>query len=1103
MKNGQKIFTGMILCGIIILLLCLTGTLPAQVTVTEDSLTLPTYIADPPNPMPRFYEGRSHQGVQRHIYPYPYNDNLTRNKQDKKYNMITLENDYIKIGIMPGMGGRIFEGIDKTNGYNFFYRQHVIKPTLIGMLGYWISGSLAWGYPHHHGATTVEPVDYVIEKNNDGSVTVWLSVTEYLHRLRALIGYTIFPNSSLIKMTIRPSNPTPFVDSFLFWANPSVHADTNYQVIFPPSVEYITGHHKTEMNTWPIADRRYMNYDFQGLDLSLWKNTGVPSSFFSWDPQEDFFGGYDHAKQAGTAWIGNHYTCPGMKYWADGNNPAGEMINNGLTDNDGRYIELMAGAFTDNQPDYSWLQPDESKDVTMTWYPIRLLGGLKAANTDAALNMKIKANGETTININTTRLFKNAQVVLTLDGKEKMRQKVDTSPAQPYSHTIKLDKNINEKDVKIALYDSEGNIILSYQPQDPLGKPMPEPLKTPPQPKDVKTNEELYLIGLRICQFHNAFSDPYAYFNEALQRDPGDYRVNTQMGILYSKRKLWQDAEKYLQTAVDRITMMYTRPKDSDALYYLGLVQRRLGKTKAAYDNLYDATWNAGWHTPAYHQLAEMDCEKGDYVTALDHTNRALSTNINNQMLLSLKTVLLRKLGMTEEVTSLAAKILDDDPLSYQALNELYLIAKQKKDDKKANSYLQELQRMMQGKVQSYLEFATFYANCGFYQEAVDILLRADNMGINYPMLHYSLGYYYTKLGNTDKARQYFIKAQKDPSLYCFPSRDEEVSALEEAIKCFPDDAMAYYYLGNLYFEPQPEKAITLWEKSHSLNNSFYIVQRNLGWAALHNQHDLPKALEYYEKAFANCQDDSRLMYEFDLVCQSSGVTPQERYDKIFRNNRHNSQQRSETYIQELALLNNLGRYDEVIDILATANLVESEGATQLRDIYLNAYTLKSLAEFKAGQTHNAIKLLIKALDYPLGRAQQRKAQMYYLLGLYHTKGGDDKAATIDFTKATEVNAERSEYFYYKGLAYLKLAQKDKAEEQFNALSELANRSGEGDFFRSFEAGSRGNIYQANRLYQKGLALLAVQKVKEAKEEFAQALKLDPSNIWAQYYLNE
>ncbi len=76
-----------------------------RVTVIEDSLMVPTYVVNPPNAMPRFYEGQAHQGVQRRYYPYPMNDNLTREKEDRNYKIIYLENEFIKIGVMPGLGG--------------------------------------------------------------------------------------------------------------------------------------------------------------------------------------------------------------------------------------------------------------------------------------------------------------------------------------------------------------------------------------------------------------------------------------------------------------------------------------------------------------------------------------------------------------------------------------------------------------------------------------------------------------------------------------------------------------------------------------------------------------------------------------------------------------------------------------------------------------------------------------------------------------------------------------------------------------------------------------------------------------------------------------
>ena len=264
--------------------------------------------------------------------------------------------------------------------------------------------------------------------------------------MRVLIGYTVYPNSSLIDMSIHPMNGTDISNSFLFWANPAVNADTTYQVIFPPSVQYVTYHSKVYMTTWPIADGWYNRYDFTGEDISMWKNTHVPSSYFSWEPKEDYFGGYNHGKEAGTAWLGNHYICPGMKYWADGNNPAGRQINDRLTDNDGQYIEQMAGMYTDNQPDYSWIQPYESKYAVMTWYPIRNLGDLKYANRNGALNLEVDKDHIAKLRINTTSPHERAKVILKSKGETLLEKNINISPEKPYKIDLPLSTGVQEDD---------------------------------------------------------------------------------------------------------------------------------------------------------------------------------------------------------------------------------------------------------------------------------------------------------------------------------------------------------------------------------------------------------------------------------------------------------------------------------------------------------------------------------------------------------------------------------------------------------------------------------------------------------------------------------
>jgi Tfp pilus assembly protein PilF len=1060
--------------------------------------------------MPRFYEGRSHQGVQRWIYPYPYDDNMTTVRTDQDYHVIHVENEFIDLGIMPQLGGRIYYAVDKTNNYKWFYHNDVVKPSLIGMVGNWISGSLAWGYPHHHGPNTVEPMDYKIDENADGSKTVWISTTDRRHRMSILVGYTIYPNSSLVEMTIHPLNKTAISNSFLFWANPAVHCDSAYQVIFPPSVQYVTYHGKRDMTTWPIADSRFNGYDFTGMDLSWWKNTRIPSSFFSWDPKEDYFGGYDHKKQAGTVWIGNHYVSPGMKYWADGNNASGLRTNNGLTDNSGRYIEMMAGFYTDNQPDYSWLQPYETKLGTMIWFPVRELEGLKYANRNGALNLVITGDRMIKLRINTTSPHKGASIVLkSIKGETLLQKSINISPSEPYKADLSSPAGLTEDDLDVSLIDATGKTLLSYKPAEhhPPQYPKPEPLKAFPPPEEMKSVEELYLAGLRLNQFYNASVDPMPYYKEALKRDPGDYRVNTQLGILNIKDYKWPEAEKKLRTAVNRITSNYTRPKDGEGLYYLGVALRAQGKNDEAYDYFYQASWTSAWHSASYYQLAEIDCIRRDFATALDHLNRSISTNTDNPRALDLKAIVLKKMNDLNAAREQVAMILKTYRIDHQALNESYLIDSLAGNSVQASADLKELTTIMRDNVQSYLELATYYSSCGFYREAADLLSRLENKGATFPMIYYYLGYFQAKQGDQNKALSYYQTANKMPTTYCFPFRAEEIEILEHAMKLNPSDARAPYYLGNLLYDHQPEKAITAWEKSSQLDNSFYIVHRNLGLAYRDVRKDYIKALASMDKAAACNSDDPRLLFEVDALNELNKVSAQKKYE-FLKERSAIVKKRNESLLRLATRSVEFGKYDEAINILTTNMIKESEGAREMQNAYLNAYTLRGLESIKKGKYGKALKDIETAQAYPVGLVGRgRTAQFNYLLGLINKRTGKAAYADALFRKTLDITIEREgadqEYLYYHGLALKELGRVDESKQLFQyMLDDALNRKSDNTFFSQFGGGQSAETRIAMNHYLAGLAYEGLGDKAKAKAEFTETLKINPGHIWSKVHLD-
>ena len=376
-----------------------------QVTVRETSTSIPTYLVGNPELTPYFFTGRTYQGAAGHVYPYPIYDNLTDDRVDRDYKYITLENEYTEIGVLPEIGGRIFSAVDKKNGYNFFYRQHVIRPALIGMIGSWISGGVEWNVPHHHRASSTLNAGYQVTENTDGSKTIWIGETELRQRLKWDIALSMYPGKSYIEAKFIMQNRTPVMQTFLYWANVSVHANKDYQVQFPPHTEFGTSHSKTQYTDWPVT--RVGGED--NLDTSWWKNWKGSNSTFAVNYTDDFLSGYDYGADAGTIHYANHHLVPGKKFFLWGTE---SVWNDMLTEDDGAYLELMVGTLSDNQPDYSWIGPNEVRVSTQYWYPIKGIGGAKEATLEGAVNLERTSPDEMLVGFNVTSSHENAKILV-------------------------------------------------------------------------------------------------------------------------------------------------------------------------------------------------------------------------------------------------------------------------------------------------------------------------------------------------------------------------------------------------------------------------------------------------------------------------------------------------------------------------------------------------------------------------------------------------------------------------------------------------------------------------------------------------------------------
>jgi len=1109
MLGVTKVKIGTIILKLFLLslfLLAIASPLGAQESVNmwQAPLVLPTYETGPPDLEPMFYAGRDYQGAQGPIYPYGLYDNLLDTRHDKTYQADFLENQYVKICVLPELGGRILSATDKTDNYDYVYRQTEIKPALIGMLGAWISGGVEWNIPHHHRATSYLPVDHRLVKNPDGSSTIWVGELELRHRMEWAVGITLYPGKSYLKVTTVLVNRTPYVHSFLDFTNAGVHANENYQVIFPPDTQFAVYHAKVYFARWPISHDVYQGVDYtRGVDLSWWKNHPTPVSFFAWNFDGDFFGGYDHGKEAGIICVRDHNVSPGAKFFEWGNGPEGKLWDKVL-DSQGDYLELMSGNFSDNQPDYSWIQPSETKVASAYWFPVRGIGGAKNANLNGAVNLEMGPRRKVKIGFSTTQEFRGAKAVLTAGNRTLFERSIDISPATAFVQDITLPDGVREEDLKAGLLDSANQELLSYQPVKPVPASTPPVVEPPLPPKEIKTVDELYHIGLRLEQFHNAALEPYAYFEEALSRDPGNYEVNTALGRLYSERGLWRQARERLTTALSRATRNYTRPKDGEAYYYLGVTLRGEGKDREAEDAFHRAAWSEAWAAAGYEQLSELDGQRGGWPQALSDLDHSLAYNTFDCRAWDLKSAVLRRMGRAADAKEAVQKALAVNPLDLWGLHELGLID--------ANS---QPQSFPGNTVQANLELAMDYYDAGLGSEAEEVLKQLaaaspDQNRVN-PLIYYDLGYFAMQSGQPGDAAGYFHLAARMPTDYVFPFRLEEVKVLEAAMQANPGDARAPYYLGNLLYDRQPDVAVKEWEKSAAIDGSFSLVHRNLAQGYEQSQNDTPKAIASMERAVALDPDNARLRFELDMLYEAGNVAPQKRLAS-FESNPALAAERSDAMTQEAKVYLLVGRYEQALQLLKTHRFHNWEGYGDVHDVYVDACLLAGERELRAGKFNEALGDFQAALEYPenleVGRPyhESRRPEVDYWLGVAYGKLGNSAESMEMFRHAVsapgpEQGREQPEMLYYAGLAAQKLGRSAEATRFFGELigkgdEALATRP-EADYFAKFGQRRSRRLRLAEAHYVIGLGKLGMGEAAKARGEFQEALNLDVNHLGA------
>ncbi|WPJ97539.1 DUF5107 domain-containing protein [Coraliomargarita algicola] len=1083
------------------------NTASAGVSIRRESTVIPTYAPFPADKNPMFLEKRVYQGSSGRVYPLPCVERFEETKSDRAYDTITIENEYIEVTILPELGGRIHGARDKTNDYDFVYRNGVIKPALIALSGSWISGGIEFNWPQHHRPSTFMPCDVEIEEHADGSKTVWMSEHDPLNRMKGMHGICLYPDRAVIELKVRAHNRTPFVQTFLWWANVAVTANEGYQSFLPTDVTHVADHAKGSTSTFPLCTDVYYGIDYaqraqEGVpiadrppqfvppsciddpkdippqlaeiaqaggyaanDLSWYSNIPVPTSYMCLGTQEDFFGGYDHLRGAGIVHVANHHISPGKKQWVWGNHNFGYAWDRNLCDDEVPYVELMAGVYTDNQPDFSFLQPGETKTWSQFWYPIQDIGPAQKASTEAALSL-IQRNNKAQLGAMTTRPRSHAVVQLTNteSGKVYYSANVELAPNAPHLAQLDVPPHTPLTSLKLSIITSEGHELLAYQPAQPPANE-PEAATEPPNPSEIESIEELYITGQHLAQYRHPTRMPEPYWEEALRRDPSDARTNNAVGLLCLTNGEFDKAEQHFRTAIARLTRRNPNPYDGEPYYNLGLTLRYQADAivatdttqatkllEAAYAALYKSTWNQAWQSAAYHALAEIDCRRQNWHNALDHLDRSLRVNTDNLGARNLRARVLQCLDRHDEAEAQVLATHRLDPLDWWAR---HLMGHDLSCDTKTR-----------------LDLAHDHARAGFLDEALALIApetiatslanRPEPTSGTGPMLAYTRAWLQQQLGSPVSAQRELETARTTPRDYCFPSRIEDINILQWAIQQNNKDAHAPYYLGNLFYDrKRHHDAIANWELATQIDpNGNPTVWRNLGIAYYNVLEAHESARDAYERAYeltlSAGERDARLLFERDLLWKRLGRPSSQRLAAL-KKHLPEVQSRDDLSVEYLDLLNQEGRHQDALAYLNSRNFQPWEGGEGLaRSQHVRTHLALGRKALTAGDAHTARQYFEAALESPrnLGESKHllaNQSNTYYWLGCaLEAQAGEANLSRARelWTAASNFQGDfleravqsYSEMTYYSALSLDKLGQHDKAQQLFTQLKAHAKR---------------------------------------------------------------
>lgn len=905
-----------------------------KATYREEHKSITTYPYSDPNPIPAV-------AISKKLFPfYPYFffDGYTRTAKDETWKVITLENDYLEVTVLPGVGGKVWGAIEKSTGKDFIYLNHVLKFRSIGIRGPWTSGGIEhnFGLDLGHAPWTASDVDYLVRKNRDGSVSCFVggldlaSRTEWRVEIRLPVDKAYFETNSMWY------NPTPLHDAYLSWENTAYKATDDLQFYFP-GTHYLG--HGGDVHTWPM--------DAEGRDLSVYKdnNFGDHKSYHVVGKFPNWFGGYYHDSGFGSGHWAPYDDAPGKKIWIWSLARSGAIWEDLLTDTDGQYIEAQSGVkFNQASPVSGYTSPFNQLSMrpfytelkSEVWFPVIGTGGMAAASRCGTLN--VIASGDTVRLSFCPNIPIHDSLAFRVDGKVVYRELLQLKPLQVWKKNIVL-KGEN----RFALAVEIGDDLLHYS-SDPADNNIDRPLATP-SGRDFHSAQHLFRVAEDMYAMRN-YKDALDTYLECIEKEPMHDPALTKVAELYYRRAQFEEGLKYARKVLENNTY------DGGGNFIYGLIKEKLGNLLQAEEAYSVAARSMEYRSAAYVRIAGISLQNRNYSKAATYARKALDFNRYNISAYECLIMAYRELKKVEDAENTLELLSAIDPLDHFVRFEKYLLNPSAEALKGFNAAIKN-----ELPFETYLELAMKYVNMGFDDEAVQVLEQSPD----YPTVNYWLAYLYRNLSPA-KSREYLYQAVKMSPLRVFPFRLETIPVLLWAQQQYPAWKNRYY-LGLVFWRiNRMEKAKELFEQCGVAPDyaPFYLTR---GILFKNDKAEKYLTEEDYKRALALDPDSWRAWHHLSDHFEHAGMFGDElKYAKkayaLFPEN-------PEIGIDYAKALINSGRYKASLKVFERIYILPFEGASEGYELYEMANLSIALDLVKKKKYQQAIAFIRKSEAYP------------------------------------------------------------------------------------------------------------------------------------------